>query len=167
MNEPNTTADAMEAAALHRCADLRADGRDHAVPVPASVSRNKDKSPAEWAFQRVILQLKAFEDSLDDDHVTGMGFAGGPSGVLRIQGIGFSAPDLVTFSGTNENGEAMQAIQHVSQLNVMLRAVAKSPSQEVAERIGFRLARALEAADAPKAEPRDDNLPVNEANTAS
>lgn len=144
MNDPHTTADAMEGAALHRCADLRADGRDHAVPVPAKVAAKSAKSPAEWAFQRVILQLKAFEETLDDDHVSAMGFAGGPSGTLRIQGVGFSAPDLVTFSGVDKDGNAMQALQHVSQLNVLLRAIPKPADQPKPERIGFRLARALE-----------------------
>ena len=76
-----------------------------------------------------------------------MGFAGGPSGILRIQGVGFHAPDLVTFSGVNEAGEMMQAIQHISQLNVMLRAMPRPVDQPTPERIGFQLARALEEAE--------------------
>ncbi|WP_179378674.1 DUF6173 family protein [Jannaschia marina] len=144
MNSQHTTAEAMESAALDRCADLRADGRDHAVPVPPKVAARADKSPAEWAFQRVILHLKAFEEALSDGEVAAMAFAGGPSGVLRIQGVGFHAPDLVTFSGVDDDGLPVQAIQHVSQLNVLLRAVPKPADDPTPERIGFRLARALE-----------------------
>ena len=154
MIDPYTTADAMEASALHRHADLRADGLDHAKPIPAKIAGKTPGSPAEWAFQRVILQLKAFEDALDAEHVTAMGFAGGPPGVLRIRGVGFSAPDLVTFSGIDEQGNAVQLIQHVSQLNVLLRAVPKPADQPEPERIGFRLVRALEAPD--KTEPPTD-----------
>lgn len=158
MDDAHTTADAMESAALLRCADLRADGRDHAVPVPAAVARKQGRSPAEWAFQRVILHLKAFEEALSDDQVAAMAFAGGPSGVLRIQGVGFSAPDLVTFSGVDEAGHPMQAVQHVSQVNVLLRAVPRPVDAPEPERIGFRLARALESAD----ETRMENARTNE-----
>ena len=73
-----------------------------------------------------------------------MGFTGGATGVLKIMGIGFSAPDLVTFTGTDEHGNRCQLVQHVSQLNVLLRAVRKPPDRPEALRIGFRLARALE-----------------------
>lgn len=76
-----------------------------------------------------------------------MAFAGGPSGVLRIQGVGCSAPDLVTFSSVDEAGHPMQAVQHVSQVNVLLRALPRPIDAPAPERIGFRLARALEAAE--------------------
>lgn len=161
MKDPYTTADAMESAVLHRCADLRDDGRDHSVPVPAKVAAKQAKSPAEWAFQRVILQLKAFETALDEDQISAMAFAGGPAGVLRIRGVGFSAPDMVTFSGEDDAGNMTQVLQHVSQINVMLRALPKPADQPVPERIGFRLARALEeAADT-------EDTAANDVNAAS
>ena len=147
MTDPQTTAEAMESDALPRCAELRADGTNHAVPVPAALKNGSAKSPAEWAYQRIILYMKAFEEALNDSEVMAMGFAGGPSGILRVQGVGFHAPDLVTFSGVNETGEMMQAIQHVSQLNVMLRAMPRPVDQPTPERIGFQLARALEQAE--------------------
>lgn len=142
-----TSAEAMESAALTRAVELRADGRDHAVPVPAALAKGAaGRSPAEWAYQRIVLYLRAFESSLDADHVAAMAFAGGPAGVLRIRGVGFHAPDLVTFTGIDADGNLTQAIQHVSQLNVLLRAVPRPAEQPEPERIGFRLARAMEAA---------------------
>ncbi|WP_281825873.1 hypothetical protein [Jannaschia rubra] len=149
MDDIATSAEAMEAEAIPRCADLRADGRDHAVRVPDALAKRRpsDRSPAEWAYQRVILYLKAFEETLDDSQVIAMAFAGGPAGVLRIQGVGFHAPDLVTFSGMDEAGQMAQVIQHVSQLSLLLRAMKKPADQPVPERIGFRLARALEEAE--------------------
>ncbi|SFJ03656.1 hypothetical protein [Jannaschia pohangensis] len=148
MMENHTTADAMEAAALPRCAELRADGLDHAVPVPEAIAKKqKQLSPAEWAYQRVILYLKAFEESLDAEHEAAMGFTGVAGGLMRIEGIGFHAPDIVTFSGTDENGLRTQSIQHVSQLNVVLRAIPRAPDQPEPQRIGFRLARALEESE--------------------
>ena len=147
MTEIATSAEAMEAAALTRAVELRADGRDHAVPVPAALAKGaRDRSPAEWAYQRVVLYLRAFEAALDPGQVAAMAFAGGPAGVMRIRGVGFHAPDLVTFTGVDGDGNPAQAIQHVSQLNVLLRAVPRPPDLPEPERIGFRLARAMEEA---------------------
>ena len=73
-----------------------------------------------------------------------MGFAGGEAGVLKIEGLGFYDPDIVTFYGTNDAGMKMQLIQHVSQLNVMLMASPKHIDQSEPNRIGFKLGEALE-----------------------
>lgn len=69
-----------------------------------------------------------------------MGFAGGDSGVLKIEGLGFFEPDILAFYGRDEDGLKTQLIQHVSQLSVILRAVPKTVPSEPARRIGFRLA---------------------------
>jgi len=63
MTDPKTTVEAMESDALQRCAELRADGINHAVPVPANLKNSPGKSPAEWAYQRIILYMKAFEEA--------------------------------------------------------------------------------------------------------
>lgn len=146
----------MEADALPRQAELRPDGRDHAGPMPDALAKRPPaaKSAAEWAYQRVIAYLKTFEENLDESQDVAMGFSGGPAGSLRIEGIGFSAPDLVTFSGHDDHGQQCQQVLHVSQLNVILRAVPRPANQPEPLRIGFRLARALqEAEDAQTAAP--------------
>ena len=71
-------------------------------------------------------------------------FPGGDAGVLRIEGIGFFDPDIVTFYGKDEFGAKTQLIQHVSQLGVMLRALPKVADDKEPTRIGFRLAADLE-----------------------
>ncbi|MEM7641286.1 MAG: DUF6173 family protein [Pseudomonadota bacterium] len=144
MTDTQTTAEAMEADALS-CAELRPEGVAHPAPPRAP----KPKSDAEWAYQRVIFYLKAFEEGLDDDQEAAMGFTGGAGGVLHIQGIGFHAPDIVTFTGIDSQGHRAQLIQHVSQLNVLLRAVPRPQDRPEPQRIGFALARALEAEDSP------------------
>ena len=148
MDDTSTTAEAMEAHAL-RAAELRDDGPAGVPAMPDGASR-KPRSPAEWAFMRVVLYLRSFEEALGETEEAAMGFAGGPGGVMRIKGVGFNAPDLVTFTGTDATGAKVQLIQHVSQLNVALRAVSR-PSDRPAERIGFRLARALESQEEAEA----------------
>lgn len=100
----------------------------------------KPKSPAEWAHDRLILYIRNFEAQLDNTQEVAMGFAGSEAGVLRIEGVGFFDPDLVTFYGRDEDGARTQLVQHFSQLSVILRAVPKfAPADEPPRRIGFRL----------------------------
>jgi hypothetical protein len=58
--------------------------------------------------------------------------------------MGFFDPDIVTFYGTGTDGARAQLVQHVSQLNVMLRALPKPQGAKEPQRIGFRLAADLE-----------------------
>lgn len=104
----------------------------------------EDKSPARWAYERLILYIKNFEEQLDKNHAVAMGFAGSDAGVLRIEGMGYFDPDIVTFYGTDQSGSRTQLVQHVSQLNVLLRAVPIAVEEEEPTRIGFRLAEDLD-----------------------
>ena len=99
----------------------------------------KPKSPAEWAYDRIAIYIRNFETHLDAEHEIAMGFAGSDAGVLKIEGLGFYDPDILSFYGTDENGAKTQLIQHVTQLSVMLRAVPKSLPAAPPRRIGFRL----------------------------
>ncbi len=102
--------------------------------------RSKQKSPAEWMYDRLILYIRNFEQQLDASHEIAMGFAGGEAGVLRIEGLGFFDPDVITFYGRDEDGAKTQLIQHVTQVSVILRALRKVQPDAPARRIGFRLA---------------------------
>ncbi len=99
----------------------------------------KVKSPAEWAHDRLVLYIRNFESQLDGSHEIAMGFAGDEAGVLRIEGIGFFDPDILTFYGRDDAGTKTQLIQHVTQLSVTLRAVPREATEEPPRRIGFRL----------------------------
>ncbi len=115
-------------------------------PLPPAVTRKtRDrKTPAEWAYERLILYVQKFEEQLDADHEVGMGFAGSDAGMVHIKGMGFFAPDMITFYGVDQSGQRTQLIQHVSQMNVMLKAAPKQ--HETADRIGFHLRAGLDSA---------------------
>lgn len=104
----------------------------------------QEKSPAQWAYERMILYIQKFEETLDNTQEVAMGFTGAEAGVLRIEGMGYFDPDMVTFYGTDLSGARTQLIQHVSQLSVMLRALPKTVEEAEPTRIGFRLAAELE-----------------------
>jgi len=146
-----TTAEALEATAIHPAA--RAIMVDPAsaptveqepLPQPLCDDNVDEKSPAQWAYERVILSIQNFEKQLDQDHEVGMGFTGGDAGTMRIMGLGFFAPDIITFYGVDGDGARVQMVQHYNQLNVMLRAMPRvKDGDDKPHRIGFRLAKDL------------------------
>ena len=97
------------------------------------------KTPAEWAYDRLVRYIRNFESQLNPDQEVAMGFAGSDAGVLTIEGVGYFAPDILTFFGRDEDGMKTQLIQHVSQLSVTLRAVPKESAEDPPRRIGFQL----------------------------
>ncbi len=121
-------------------------------PLPAALANTspEDKSPAQWAYERLILYIQKFEEGLDAEHEVGMGFAGSEAGMLHIQGMGFFAPDVITFYGADPSGAKTQLVQHVTQLNVMLKAAPKLTEEPT--RIGFQMRQDLEAQTADVAE---------------
>ena len=84
------------------------------------------------------------EALLDSDQEVAMGFTDSGAGVIRIEGMGYFDPDIVTFYGTDGSGARTQLVQHVTQLNVLLRAVPKPQEADAPRRIGFHLAQSLE-----------------------
>ncbi|MCV2867173.1 DUF6173 family protein [Defluviimonas sp. WL0002] len=149
-DEIQTAAEAHEASALpcarvvHTAPDAPMTAELQPLPDALAGEPVEEKSPAQWAYERLILYIKNFEEQLDDEHEVAMGFAGSDVGVMRIEGIGFFAPDIVTFYGRDDDEARTQLIQHVSQLNVMLRALPKAREVEQPRRIGFRLAADLD-----------------------
>ncbi|SHI81823.1 DUF6173 family protein [Wenxinia saemankumensis] len=147
MSDIQTTAEAEENAALPALREVHADPARPATceaDLPPAMRGKAPKSPARWAYERLILYIRKFEERLDSEHEVAMGFVGGDAGVLRIEGMGYFDPDVVTFYGTDPAGGRTQLIQHVTQLSVMLRALPKPQSAEAPRRIGFRLSREIE-----------------------
>ena len=139
--------DCPPARAVHSDPDAPKSPEQKPIPDAMAAVPVDKKSPAQWAYERLVLYIKNFEDQLDTEHEVAMGFAGGDAGVLRIEGVGFFAPDILTFYGTDGSGGRTQLIQHVSQLNVMLRALPKAVEAPKARRIGFQLVQDLENTD--------------------
>ena len=147
-DEIKTAAEAIEAETLPRLYEVHTDPKRSTAAdqkMPAAITRKPvaQKSPAQWAYERVVLYLKKFEEGLDENQEVAMGFTGAEAGVLRIEGMGYFDPDIVTFYGTDPAGGRMQLVQHVSQLNVVLRALPKTVETAPAQRIGFRLVEDL------------------------
>ncbi|MEM9343979.1 MAG: DUF6173 family protein [Pseudomonadota bacterium] len=133
-----------KAKAVHTDPDTSATPEQEPLPPAVTKKSPEQKSPAEWAYQRLVLYIQNFEKQLKPEHEVAIGLTGSEAGVIRIEGIGFFDPDMITFYGYDPTGARTQLIQHVSQLNVALRAMPKPTGETEARRIGFRLAESLE-----------------------
>jgi len=146
-NQIDTSAEYAENAVLARWHEVHTDPDAADPDMPEDIVNGQDlshKSHAQWAYERLILYIQNFEKTLDAEQEVAMGFAGGDAGILRIEGMGYFDPDIVTFYGSDPAGAKTQLVQHVSQLSVILRAVPKPSEHSTATRIGFRLAKDLE-----------------------
>ena len=86
--------------------------------------------------QAIKKYVEDFEAQLDEEHEVGVRLASFGGVVLfHAERIGFSTPNVISFYGLTEEGEKVQLIQHVSQLNFLLKAVKKM--EEKPRRIGF------------------------------
>jgi hypothetical protein len=95
-------------------------------------------NPAKSMHARIVQSINDFERDLDDQHeVGGYLVSFGPSFTFSIQDVGYWGPDLVIFYGVDTNGKKIQLLQHVSQTNILLIAVAKKGDK--AKRVGFHL----------------------------
>ena len=148
----DTSAELLENDILPKCREIHTNPDAQPAKredMPKALSKSAaQKSPAQWAYERIIMYIQNFEKQLDNDHEVGLGLAGGMTGVIKIEGLGYYDPDIVTYYGMNESGARTQLIQHVSQLNVTLVASPKHIDQPEPNRIGFRLASALDGDDA-------------------
>ena len=76
-----------EAAALPRMREVHADPGDcrGLDCVPKGLNRPvTDKSPAQWAYERLILYIRNFEKQLDGEHEVALGLTGGNAGNFPI-----------------------------------------------------------------------------------
>lgn len=144
-NKIDTSAEAAEADAIPRVHEVHIDSARCAPDGSLIKPNSTPKSAARWAYERLILYIQNFEKQLDNEHEVAMGFAGDSTGVIKIEGMGYYDPDIITFYGSDPSGAKTQLIQHVTQLSVKLRALPKQVETAEPERIGFRLAAELDA----------------------
>ncbi|MBT8426068.1 MAG: hypothetical protein KJO67_13910, partial [Silicimonas sp.] len=101
-------------------------------PLPEAVTKKPvgQKSPAEWAYQRLILYIKNFEKTLDDEHEIAMGFTDTGTGVLRIEGLGYFDPDIVTFYGSDGDDIVIGGDQFLPSISPNLGVYATEPEAD-------------------------------------
>lgn len=91
-------------------------------------------------FDRLQKEIQEFEKHLSaDEELGGLLASFGRQVLIHIDAIDYSRPYLITFAGkTIPGGDRVRLVQHVTQLNVLLQAVPKSPDHAEPRRIGFQ-----------------------------
>lgn len=92
-------------------------------------------------YQKLLEQIIQFQSQLDSNEEVGAYLASfGQKIYLHIEQVSYKDPYYIIFSGTLENGQKAQLVQHTSQSNILLVAVKIEPEANRAPyRIGFRI----------------------------
>lgn len=117
----------------------------NAAIVPPSLPKLSGSSinPAKWAYERLVRSINDFEERLDDEHEIGGRLVNfGTHLTFHIEDLGYWGPDFVKFYGSNDEGQPLELIQHISQVNVLLVALKNAENEP--RRIGFELIKRLE-----------------------
>jgi hypothetical protein len=89
-------------------------------------------------YDRLINWINKFHKSLDDEFEAGVRLVNfGQSVTFHIEDIGYWNPSLISFSGTTENGEPVELIQHVTQISILLMKMKRQEPQQPKRPIGF------------------------------
>ena len=92
---------------------------------------------ADWKYEKIIEQIRDFEQNLDDEHEVAVRLASfGSSITMIVTDISYQNPDILYFYGF-VNGKDAQLIQHTSQLNFLITSIEKEDKSKPARRIGF------------------------------
>lgn len=93
---------------------------------------------AEKQYKIILEEIKYFENQLDDEHEAALMMTNfGISVTLYIKDIDYANPSLIFYYGIDANGNRCQLIQHVNQINFLLKAVKKYDPTKPPHRIGF------------------------------
>jgi hypothetical protein len=90
--------------------------------------------PAESILKSLLKQLKHFQSRLDGEMEIGI-IANGVNSVLHVLSVDHDDWQLIIFDGIDSEGRKARLIQHFTQINLQIVAVAKL--KEKATRIGF------------------------------
>lgn len=98
----------------------------------------KDYTLASYKYETLMEEIKAFQEELSDDlDVMVKLVSFGESMILSIDTISYQNPDILFFYGTNNDGNPIELIQHMSQLSFLLLAVNRTNTSTPPHRIGF------------------------------
>lgn len=80
----------------------------------------------------VRTSVEQFAATLNQDQEVAIRLLSGTTSVeFRPQEIRFSPTDVITFFGCTDTGEAVRLIQHVSQVNLLLKSVEKMGDEPI------------------------------------
>lgn len=95
-------------------------------------------SRAQTMFENIVERIQKFEANLPNDMQAGGELVSGPGTVFLINKVGYMDPDIILFSGLLPDGAAVELVQHISQLSLLLIALPrKDDTTKPRREIGF------------------------------
>ncbi|WP_128751455.1 DUF6173 family protein [Desulfosporosinus sp. HMP52] len=89
--------------------------------------------------KKIYDQIVEFDSKLDNDKQVAVRLVNfGQSVTFVVNGLGYSNPSLIRFSGTMPNGSPVELIQHVSQISFLLTSSLRDNPTEPKQEIGFK-----------------------------
>lgn len=97
-------------------------------------------SPAQQMFENIVERIQKFEEHLPNDMQAGGNLVTGPGVTFLISKVAYMDPDIILFSGLlPESGAAVELVQHISQLNLLLTALPRmDDTTKPRRKIGFQ-----------------------------
>lgn len=103
-------------------------------PLVSSIEENR----ASAFHDRLATWISRFEGELDDSQEVGVRLVSfGQTLVFHLDGIGYWNPSLIRFSGTTNQGQPVELIQHVSQISILLMRLPRLDPSKPRRRIGY------------------------------
>ena len=98
-----------------------------------------DKTTASYQFKWLKKTIIEFMNSLDDEHEIGLVLTSfGNSVTMIVDEINYIDPVLIVFKGF-VGGEYSTLMQHVTQLNVLIKPIPKQDPEKPPRKIGFHI----------------------------
>lgn len=95
------------------------------------------RNDARYIFEDLSQRVARFQKRLADDEELGLQLANfGIPSTIHIRRIGFRNPCLIVFFGLDAEGNDVELVQHISQLNFVLTALKPLPDEKP-YRMGF------------------------------
>lgn len=88
-------------------------------------------------YKSVVKGIKEFEENLPENSMSSNKFIIFGNELVAIDYVTYQNPEIFIFNGTTIEGEPVQIMQHISQLNILLMATRKTESQVTVRKIGF------------------------------
>ena len=100
--------------------------------------KNAEQGIASEFYKRLIKWISDFDSALDNEHEVGVRLVSfGQSVVFHLNAIGYWNPFLISFSGTTDDGQPVELIQHVNQISILLMKLPRQNPEQPKRPIGF------------------------------
>lgn len=108
-------------------------------PITTPAFPPMDGQLASGFYKRLTSWIRDFDAALDPTHEVGVRLVSfGQSMTFHLRDISYWNPLLISFSGETETGDAVELIQHVSQISILLLTLPRKDPSVPKNPIGFQ-----------------------------